>query len=215
MPQISPSILISDFLKLGETINMLNNSDADMIHLDIMDGVFVPNLTFGFPIIKQIRKVSKKLLDVHLMIVEPDKHIEAYKEAGADILTVHFEVCNHLHRTLQNIKSLGMKAGVSINPHTPVSALEEILPYADMVLIMSVNPGFGGQKFIETSLEKVKKLKKMINEISPKTLIEIDGGINEKNIGILSKAGVDVFVIGNTIFSVDNPAEMIRRLKSS
>jgi ribulose-phosphate 3-epimerase len=213
MIYIHPSILISNFLKLGDTINMLNESEADMIHLDIMDGVFVPNLTIGFPIIKQIKAASKKPLDVHLMIVNPDVHLKNYQEAGADILTVHYEACTHLHRTVQEIKNLGMKAGVSLNPHSPVSLLEEILPYLDMVLIMSVNPGYGGQKFIDTSIDKVRKLKRMIDEKNLNTLIEIDGGINEKNIKMLNEAGVDVFVVGNAIFSAKNPPEMIKKLK--
>lgn len=213
MIYIHPSILISNFLKLGETVEMLNESEADMIHLDIMDGVFVPNLSFGFPIIRQIKEASTKPLDVHLMTINPDKYIKEYHDAGADILTVHYEVCTHLHRTIQEIKSLGMKAAVSLNPHTPVSLLEEILPYLDMVLIMSVNPGYGGQKFIETSVEKVKKLKKMINDIHPETLIQIDGGINENNIRMLNQAGVDVFVVGNTIFSAKDPRKMIKQLK--
>jgi ribulose-phosphate 3-epimerase len=214
MKHIHPSILISDFLNLGETIKMLNESEADMIHLDIMDGVFVPNLTIGFPVIKQIKSTSKKPLDVHLMIVNPDIHLKNYRDAGADFLTVHYEACIHLHRTVQEIKNLGMKAGVSLNPHTPVAFLEEILPYLDMVLIMSVNPGFGGQQFIETSIDKVIKLRKMIDEKNLNTLIEIDGGINEKNIKNLHKAGVDVFVVGNAIFSSENPKKMIRELRA-
>jgi ribulose-phosphate 3-epimerase len=214
MKHIHPSILISDFLNLGETIKMLNESEADMIHLDIMDGVFVPNLTIGFPVIKQIKSTSKKPLDVHLMIVNPDIHLKNYRDAGADLLTVHYEACIHLHRTVQEIKNLGMKAGVSLNPHTPVAFLEEILPYLDMVLIMSVNPGFGGQQFIETSIDKVIKLRKMIDEKNLNTLIEIDGGINEKNIKKLNEAGVDVFVVGNAIFSSENPKKMIRELRA-
>jgi ribulose-phosphate 3-epimerase len=214
MKHIHPSILISDFLHLGETIKMLNESEADMIHLDIMDGVFVPNLTIGFPVIKQIKSTSKKPLDVHLMIVNPDIHLKNYRDAGADLLTVHYEACIHLHRTVQEIKNLGMKAGVSLNPHTPVAFLEEILPYLDMVLIMSVNPGFGGQQFIETSIDKVIKLRKMIDEKNLNTLIEIDGGINEKNIKKLNEAGVDVFVVGNAIFSSENPKKMIRELRA-
>lgn len=214
MIQIAPSILTANFLQLGKEIEMLNSSEADMIHLDIMDGNFVPNLTFGFPVIKQIKSISKKDLDVHLMISNPDNYIEEYQKAGADILTVHFETCPHLHRTIQNIKSLGMKACVSLNPHSPVNLLHEIIGELDMVLIMSVNPGFGGQKFIENSFEKIRKLKKIITDRGLKTKIQIDGGVNLQNIRPLADAGVDVFVVGNTIFAADNPKEMISKLKN-
>ena len=211
---ISPSILTADFLHLKQEIDMLNASEADLLHLDIMDGVFVPNLTFGFPVIRQIKSVAKKPLDVHLMIVDPDRYLEAYRDAGADWLTVHYETCPHLHRTIQKIAELGMKPAVSLNPHTDVALLEPVLADLNMVLIMTVNPGFGGQKFIQSSYDKIRKLKKMITERGHDTLIQIDGGVNEDNIGALIEAGVDVFVVGNTIFAADQPREMITRLKN-
>jgi ribulose-phosphate 3-epimerase len=210
---IAPSILTADFLNLASEIEMVNNSNADWIHLDIMDGVFVPNITFGFHIIKQIKKVAQKPLDVHLMIMDPDRYLEKFHEAGADILTVHFEACNHLHGTIQNIKSLGMKASVSINPHTPVRSLETILPDLYMVLNMTVNPGFGAQSFIESSYEKIGKLKELIQDTGSSALIQVDGGVGLQNIGKLRDAGVDVFVVGNTVFSADDPGGMIRKLK--
>ena len=215
MPQIAPSVLTANFLRLEEEIEMLNQSDADMIHLDIMDGHFVPNLTFGFPVIEQIKSIAKKPLDTHLMITNPDMYLEKYKDAGADILTVHYEACTHLHRTIQKIKDLGMKASVSLNPHTPVHLLHEIIAELDMVLIMSVNPGFGGQKFIEQSYEKITKLKKIITDKGLKTKIQIDGGVNLQNIRPLANAGVDIFVAGSTVFSAENPTEMIKALKNS
>jgi ribulose-phosphate 3-epimerase len=211
---IAPSILTANFLRLEEEIEMVNGSEADLLHLDIMDGVYVPNLTFGFPVIRQIKSVSKKPLDVHLMIVDPDRYLEAYRDAGADWLTVHYETCEHLHRTIQRIKELGMKASVSLNPHTEVSLLEPVLGDLNMVLIMSVNPGFGGQKFIEGSYEKIRKLRHMIDQAGLQTLIQVDGGVNEDNIGSLMDAGVDVFVVGNTIFSAPDPVQMISKLKS-
>ncbi len=211
---INPSILTADFLQLGKEIEMLNSSEADLLHLDIMDGEFVPNLTFGFPIIHQIKSISKKLLDVHLMIENPDRYLEQYKEAGADWLTVHYETCPHLHRTIQRIKELGMKPAVSINPHTEVSLLGPVLFDLNMVLVMTVNPGFGGQKFIEASFDKIRKLKKMIEEAGSETLIQVDGGVTEENILVLIEAGVDVFVVGNTIFSAENPTQVISRLKN-
>lgn len=211
---IAPSILTADFLHLEKEIEMLNSSEADLLHLDIMDGVFVPNLTFGFPVIRQIKSVAKKPLDVHLMIVDPDRYLEAYREAGADWLTVHYEACTHLHRTIHRIKELGMKPAVSLNPHTDVALLENVLPDLNMVLIMSVNPGFGGQKFIEQSYAKIKKLKKMITEAGAETLIQVDGGVTEDNIGTLIEAGVDVFVVGNTIFSASDPLQIITNLKN-
>ena len=212
---IFPSILTADFLHLEEEIEMVNRSEADMLHLDIMDGVFVPNLTFGFPVIRQIRSVSKKPLDVHLMIVDPDRYLEAYRDAGADWLTVHYEACTHLHRTIQKIKELGMKPAVSVNPHTDVSLLEPILGDLNMVLIMTVNPGFGGQEFIEGSWDKIKKLRKMIEDAGADTLIQVDGGVTEDNIGDLIRAGVDVFVVGNTIFSADEPLKVTANLKNA
>ncbi len=210
---IAPSILTADFLNLAGEIEMINQSDADWIHLDIMDGAFVPNITFGFHIIKQVKKVAKKPLDVHLMIMDPDRYLEAFHEAGADILTVHYETCNHLHRTVQTIKSLGMDAGVAINPHTPVHLLETILPELYMVLNMTVNPGFGAQSFIESSYQKIGKLKELIMDTHSSALIQVDGGVGLQNIGKLHDAGVDVFVVGNTVFSADDPPAMIRKLK--
>ena len=211
---ISPSILTANFLHLEREIDMLNSSEADLLHLDIMDGVFVPNLSFGFPVIRQIKSVAKKPLDVHLMIVDPDRYLEAYRDAGADWLTVHYETCPHLHRTIQKITELGMKPAVSLNPHTDVSLLENVLGDLNMVLVMTVNPGFGGQKFIPQSYDKIRKLKKMITDGGHKTLIQIDGGVTEENIGSLIEAGVDVFVVGNTIFSADEPQQMITKLKN-
>lgn len=210
---IFPSILTADFLHLEKEITMLNGSEADLIHLDIMDGVFVPNLTFGFPVIRQIRKVSKKPLDVHLMIAHPDHYLEAYRDAGADWLTVHYETCPHLHRTVQQIRELGMKPAVCVNPHTDVVLLEPILSDLNMVLVMTVNPGFGGQQFIEASYAKIRKLRKMIDKAGADTLIQIDGGVTEENIVSLIEAGVDVFVVGNTVFASDDPAGVISRLK--
>jgi ribulose-phosphate 3-epimerase len=211
---ISPSILTADFLHLESEIKMLNSSEADLLHLDIMDGVFVPNLTFGFPVIKQIKSAATLPLDVHLMIVDPDRYLEAYRDAGADWLTVHYETCPHLHRTIQRITELGMKPAVSLNPHTDVSLLGPVLSDLNMVLVMTVNPGFGGQKFIQSSYDKIRKLKKMITDGGHETLIQIDGGVTEENIAGLIEAGVDVFVVGNTIFAADKPQEVITRLKN-
>ncbi len=213
MPLIAPSILTANFLRLEEAIQMVNRSEADYLHLDIMDANFVPNLTFGFPIIRQIKSVSEKPLDTHLMINDPDRYLEEFKEAGADNLTVHYETCDHLHRTIQRIGELGMTPSVTINPATPVSVLEHILPDVCMVLIMTVNPGFGGQKFIPASYDKIRALRRMIDERNLDTLIEIDGGVNLDNIKSLTEAGVDVFVIGNTIFSADDPLSTIKELK--
>jgi ribulose-phosphate 3-epimerase len=210
---IAPSILTADFLQLEKEIEMVNRSEADLLHLDIMDGVFVPNLTFGFPVIRQIKSISTKPLDVHLMIVNAEQYLEEYHDAGADWLTVHYEACTHLHRTIHRIKELGMKAAVSLNPHTDVSLLENILPDLNMVLVMTVNPGFGGQTFIEQSYQKIRKLKKMISESGLQTLIQVDGGVTEGNIGTLMEAGVDVFVVGNTVFSASDPLAMISTLK--
>lgn len=215
MHQISPSILNSDFLHLGSSIQMLNESEADLIHLDIMDGVFVPNLTFGFPVIKQIKTIAKKPLDVHLMIIEPEKYIERYREAGADILTVHFEACADLESALINIRMLGMKASVSLKPATPVKVLAPFLHLLDMVLIMTVEPGYGGQSFIEGSYNRVGELKKMILEAGTSTLIEVDGGVGLDNIGALKEAGVDVFVVGTSIFKAEDPKKMINKLKKA
>ncbi|MEN8201070.1 MAG: ribulose-phosphate 3-epimerase [Bacteroidota bacterium] len=212
---IFPSILTADFLHLEAEIEMVNQSEADLLHLDIMDGVFVPNLTFGFPVIRQIKKVAKKPLDVHLMTVDPNRYLEAYRDAGADWLTVHYETCTHLHSTIHKIRELGMKPAVSVNPHTDVSLLEPILKDLNMVLIMTVNPGFGGQKFIEGSWDKIRKLKKMISEAGAETLIQVDGGVTEENISALIQAGVDVFVVGNTIFSAEDPLQVTSNLKNS
>ncbi len=211
---IAPSILTANFLHLEREIALINESEADLLHLDIMDGVYVPNLTFGFPVIRQIKSVALKPLDVHLMIVDPDRYLEAFRDAGADWLTVHYETCTHLHRTIHRIKELGMKAAVSLNPHTDVALLENILPDLNMVLIMTVNPGFGGQKFIQKSYDKIRKLKVMITEAGLETLIQVDGGVTEENIGKLIEAGVDVFVVGNTIFSSDDPKQVIINLKN-
>ncbi|OFX83111.1 MAG: ribulose-phosphate 3-epimerase [Bacteroidetes bacterium GWF2_33_16] len=210
---ISPSLLSADFGNLQRDIEMINNSEADWFHLDIMDGIFVPNISFGFPIIKHIKKHAKKTLDVHLMIIDPDRYIEQFQKAGADILTVHYETCNHLHRTVQNIKSLGMKAGVSLNPHTPVHLLEDIITDLDLVLIMSVNPGFGGQKFIPNALDKIKKLKKLIIETKSNALIEVDGGVDNTNAKLLIDAGCDVLVAGNYIFGSSDQIKTISELK--
>lgn len=211
---ISASILNADFSQLGKEITMINNSQADWFHLDIMDGVFVPNISFGFPIVEQIKKHGTKPLDVHLMIVEPDKYIEPFKNAGADILTVHYEACTHLHRTIQQIKSMGMKAGVSLNPHTSVSLLEDIITDLDLILIMTVNPGFGGQKFIENSYNKIRLLKNMITSKGSKAIIQVDGGVDLGNIRKLVDTGVDVLVIGSFIFKSENPLDTIYKLKS-
>ncbi|OFX27140.1 MAG: ribulose-phosphate 3-epimerase [Bacteroidetes bacterium GWA2_31_9b] len=210
---ISPSLLSADFGNLQRDIEMINSSEADWFHLDIMDGVFVPNISFGFPVMKFIKKHAKKPLDVHLMIIDPDRYIEEFKNAGADILTVHYETCNHLHRTVQNIKSHGMKAGVSLNPHTPVHVLEDIIADIDLVLIMSVNPGFGGQKFIPNAFEKIKNLKKLILEKKSNSLIEVDGGVDGTNAKLLIDAGCDVLVAGNYIFGSANQLKTISELK--
>lgn len=213
MPIIAPSLLASNFLRLEDECTMLNESEAEWFHLDIMDGRFVPNISYGLPVISQLRKATTKVFDVHLMIVEPEKYAEAFKKAGADILTVHYEACTHLHRNLQQIKSLGMKAGVALNPHTPVALLKDVLQDIDLVLIMSVNPGFGGQTFIPHSLEKIKELRKMIDERGLNTLIEVDGGVTLENARALVDAGVDVLVAGSTVFKSVDPKKMIRDLK--
>ncbi|MDR1092135.1 MAG: ribulose-phosphate 3-epimerase [Prevotella sp.] len=212
--KIAPSLLSADFLDLQRDIEMVNNSEADWFHCDVMDGSFVPNISFGFPIIKQISKIAKKPLDVHLMIVNPDKYISQVRDAGAYMMNVHYEACVHLHRTVAAIHDAGMKAGVTLNPHTPVSLLEDILQDVDMVLLMSVNPGFGGQKFIGHSLSKVSKLKEMILKRNLNTLIEVDGGVNLETGKQLIGAGADVLVAGNAVFADPKPAEMIHKLKS-
>jgi ribulose-phosphate 3-epimerase len=214
MPIIAPSLLASNFLRLEEECKMLNKSQADWFHLDVMDGRFVPNISFGLPVISQIRKATSKQLDVHLMIVEPEKFMEAFKKAGADRVTVHAETCPHLHRNVQQIKSLGMKAGVALNPHTPVESLCEILQDIDMVLIMSVNPGFGGQEFIPHTFQKIRNLRRMIHERGLGTLVQVDGGVTVENAPSLVKAGVNVLVAGNTVFSSADPTATILQLKS-
>lgn len=214
MPIIAPSLLSANFLRLEEACDMLNNSEAEYFHLDVMDGRFVPNISFGIPVIEAIRKATKKTCDVHLMILEPEKYAEAFAKAGADILSVHIEACTHLHRNIQQIKSLGMKAGVAVNPHTPVSLLEDVLADIDLVCLMSVNPGFGGQKFIPQTFEKIKQLRRMIDEKNLSVKIEIDGGVTLENAKEIVDAGADVLVAGNTVFKADDPVEMISSLKA-
>ncbi len=210
---IAPSMLSADFGKLDSQVEMINNSCADLIHLDIMDGLFVPNLSYGFPVIKAIAKKARKPLDAHLMIVDPDRYTQEFADLGVKYLSVHYEACTHLHRSLQKIKSLGMKAGVAINPHTPVSNLYEILPDADFILIMSVNPGYGGQKFIKGSLDKIARLCKMITDMSLNTQIEVDGGVDLNNAALLTDSGADILVAGNSVFGSEDPTAAIRRLK--
>jgi ribulose-phosphate 3-epimerase len=211
---IAPSILSANFARLGEDVEMVNSSNADWFHVDIMDGVFVPNISFGFPVMRAIKKLAKKPLDVHLMIVQPERFIDHFKEAGADILTVHIEASTHLHRTVQAVKNLGMKAGVALNPHTPVEALSDILADIDLVCVMSVNPGFGGQKFIENTYRKISKLRAMANVENPNLHIEVDGGVTLQNYQQILAAGADVLVAGNTVFSSHNPLQTISELKS-
>ena len=214
MPIIAKSILTADFLHLDDACEMLNESKADWFHLDIMDGRFVPNISFGMSIVKQIRKASTKFFDLHLMILEPEKYVEEFKDAGADSLTVHIEACPHLHRNIQQIKSLGMKAGVGINPHTPVLLLKDIIADIDLVCLMSVNPGFGAQSFIPHSIEKIKELKALINQTGSGAKIEVDGGVSLKNAAEIVLAGADVLVTGNAVFGSDNPIETIEKLKA-
>ena len=214
MKLIAPSMLASDFGKLKDEISMVNNSKADWFHIDVMDGVFVPNISFGTPIMNVLKKFAKKPLDVHLMIVNPDNYIEKFAELGSSVLTVHAEACTHLHRTVQKIKSLKMKAGVAINPHTPISSLESIINEIDLVCIMSVNPGFGGQSFIENTYEKVEDLKSLIVKKNSKAIIEIDGGVTSKNAKKLVEKGADVLVAGSFVFKSDNPTETISTLSN-
>ncbi|HVW60829.1 MAG TPA: ribulose-phosphate 3-epimerase [Puia sp.] len=215
MAIIAPSLLASNFLRLEEECKMLNESQADWFHLDVMDGRFVPNISFGLPVIEQIRKATTKVCDVHLMIEEPEKFTEAFKKAGADRLTVHLEACRHLHRNIQQIKSLDMKAAVALNPATPVELLSDILHDLDMVLIMSVNPGFGGQEFIPHTFQKIRNLKKMIRERGLDTLIEIDGGVSTENAGAIVRAGADVLVAGSNVFRSADPRATIKALKDA
>lgn len=210
---VSPSLLAADFGKLESEIQMINRSDADWLHLDIMDGVFVPNISFGFPVIKAIKKIAAKPLDVHLMIIDPDRYLRRFCDAGSNNLTVQYEACTHLHRTVTEIRNLGMKAGVALNPHTPVFLLKNILPYIDIVLIMTVNPGFGGQLFIKESYNKITELRKMIDMAGYNVLIEVDGGIDTSNAGKLIESGVNVLVAGSSVFSSADPEGTIRRLK--
>ena len=210
---VSPSILASDFGNLQRDIEMLNRSDADWIHVDIMDGLFVPNISFGFPVVEKVRQHAQKPLDVHLMIVDPDRYLERFSKAGAEIITVHFEACTHLNRTVNAIKELGCKAGVALNPHTPVAFLEDIIEYLDLVLIMSVNPGFGGQKFIPNTYKKIADLVKLSSGRNENLHIEIDGGVDEHNARLLLDTGANVLVAGNSVFSAPDPIEAISKLK--
>jgi ribulose-phosphate 3-epimerase len=212
MPIIAPSILSADFLNLGKDIEMLNNSQAEWIHIDVMDGVFVPNISYGIPILKAVRKATRKILDVHLMIVHPERYFEAFRDAGADVLTFHYEASTHIHRSVSLVHELGMKAGLVLNPHTPVNVLSEILPDLDIVLLMSVNPGFGGQKFIENTYNKIATLKQMIHATGKNILIEVDGGVDLANAGKLIQTGANVLVTGNTVFSSPDPKETIVKL---
>ncbi len=213
MPLIAPSILAADFANLQRDVQMLNDSDADYIHVDIMDGMFVPNISFGIPVCQAVARHASKPLDVHLMIEQPDRYLEAFRNAGANILTVHYEACVHLHRTVQHIKELGVLAGIALNPHTPIELLTDILGDVDLILIMSVNPGFGGQKFIANSISKISKLAQMRRDRQLDFKIEVDGGVNLENAYALTKAGADILVAGSFVFNSENPAETIKALK--
>lgn len=213
-PIIAPSILASDFANLQREITMINESEGDWIHVDIMDGVFVPNISMGIPVVEAVKRHARKPLDVHLMIVQPERFVEAFQKAGAATISVHAEACPHLHRNIQQLKQLGVQAGVALNPHTPISVLQHVISEIDLVCVMSVNPGFGGQKFIEGTYQKIKELKKLISETGSKALIEIDGGVNQANAKPLLEAGADVLVAGNFVFSSSQPKEVIRQLKA-
>jgi ribulose-phosphate 3-epimerase len=213
MPQVAPSILSADFAQLHRAIELVNDSEADQFHLDVMDGVFVPNISFGLPVIEAVKREAQKPLDVHLMIVEPDKLIGEFARAGADILSVHIEACPNLHRTLSSIRENGMRSGIAVNPHTPVEQLEDILPMADLICMMSVNPGYGGQSFIPATYDKIRRLRSMIERKGCGTLIEVDGGVNTENAGPLVGAGADVLVAGSTVFKAEDPKATVRSLK--
>ena len=212
--QIAPSILTSDFTRLGETVSMLNSSQCDLIHLDVMDGMFVPNISFGFPVIRDIAKKASKPLDVHLMIMDPDRYIGVLKDSAPEYVSVHYEACTHLHRSLQNIRANGIRPGVVLNPHTPVSALEYIAGYCDLIVLMSVNPGFGGQSFIESTYRKIAETKEMPARLGSKALIEVDGGVNLTNAAALRDAGADIVVTGNAVFASEDPTATIELFKS-
>lgn len=213
-PIIAPSILASDFANLQKEITMINESVADWVHVDVMDGVFVPNISMGLPVVEAVSRHARKPLDVHLMIVQPERYVEAFRKAGAEFISVHVEACPHLHRNLQQIRALGAKAGIAVNPHTPVSLLKEVIADADLVCVMSVNPGFGGQKFIEGTYDKIRELKELIRQRKSRALIEIDGGVNEANAKALLDAGADVLVAGNFVFTSPDPKKTIQDLKS-
>ncbi len=212
-PLIAPSLLSANFLELGKAVEMLNSSEADLIHCDVMDGMFVPNISFGLPVVEAVSKVAQKPLDVHLMIEQPERYLEAFQKAGAHMLSVHYEASTHLHRTLSQIRKLGMKAGVVLNPHSPVELLAYILEYTDFVLLMSVNPGFGGQAFIPATLNKVRRLRRIIDDLGLNVLIEVDGGVDRNTAPLLIEVGVDILVAGNAIFGATNPTDEIRFLK--
>ncbi len=214
-PIISPSLLSADFLHLSRDLEMLNGSAAEWLHLDVMDGVFVPNISFGFPIMEQVARQTTLKLDAHLMIVDPDRYLERFVALGLHVLTVHYEACTHLHRTLTRIRELGALAGIAINPHTPVCLLESILPYTDLVLVMSVNPGFGGQSFILNTLDKIRALRTMAERLNPALIIEVDGGVNVQNAGALYNAGATALVAGNAVFKSPDPLQTIRALKEA
>ena len=214
-PLIAPSLLAANFANLQHDLEMINGSEADYLHFDVMDGVFVPNISFGFPILEVARKFCKKPLDVHLMITDPDRYVDAFAEGGATTIHVHYEACTHLHRTLTHIREMGCRAGVALNPHTPVAGLEDVLEQIDVVLIMSVNPGFGGQSFIPHTIQKVARLKQLLTDNRASTLIEIDGGVSAKNASALLSAGADILVAGSSVFGAQDPLEAIRQLKNS